>query len=109
MRETESFQALVEQTRELATPDGFRGCFRVTIDRPSLVAKLGVIRAPTLILVGERDTHYLAESELMEHRIPDARRVVMPNVGHPMTAQDPEAFETQVMAFLSGQERCLYK
>ncbi len=87
--------------REKATPHGFKGCFRVTIDRPSLIEELNVIQCPTLILVGENDTHYLVEAELLERTILNAKRVVMSGVGHPMTVQDPKAFETEVMAFLS--------
>ncbi len=87
--------------RSKATEHGFKGCFRVTIDRPSLVDRLGDIQSPTLILVGENDTHYLAEAQLLERSISRAKRVVMPGVGHPMAAQDPQAFEAEVMAFLS--------
>lgn len=87
--------------RAKATPHGFKGCFRVTIDRPSLISKLSVIQCPTLIMVGENDTHYLAEAERLERAIPDAKRVVMLGVGHPMAAQDPKSFETEIMAFIS--------
>jgi len=86
--------------RAKATPHGFKGCFRVTIDRPSLVDKLDVIHCPTLILVGENDTHYLAEAELLERAISNAKRVVMQGVGHPMAAQNPRAFEAEVLAFI---------
>ena len=87
--------------RSKATPHGFKGCFRVTIDRPSLVDRLESIQCPTLIMVGENDTHYLAEAELLERSISSAKRVVMAGVGHPMAAQDPQAFEAEVMAFLA--------
>ncbi len=88
--------------RSKATSHGFRGCFRVTIDRPSMVERLMRIQCPTLIMVGENDTHYLAEAELLEQIIPGAQRVVMPGLGHPMAIQDPVAFDAQVMTFLSG-------
>ncbi len=83
-----------------ATPQGFKGCFRVTIDRPGLLDELAAIRCPTLILVGERDSHYLPEARLLERRIADARRIVVPGVGHPMHAQDPQAFQARVLEFL---------
>jgi pimeloyl-ACP methyl ester carboxylesterase len=66
-----------------------------------LIDKLGLIKSPTLILVGENDTHYLAEAKLLEKTIPDAKRVVLPGVGHPMSVQDPKAFEAEVKAFIS--------
>ena len=95
------FHEIIALFRAKATPQGFKGCFRVTIDRPSLIDALSLIQSPTLILVGENDTHYLAEAELLEKTISNAKRVVMAGVGHPMCAQDPKAFEAEVMAFIS--------
>ena len=99
--ERRKFHETIALFREKATPQGFKGCFRVTIDRPSLIDQLSLIQSPTLILVGENDTHYLAEAELLEKTISNAKRVVMAGVGHPMSAQDPKAFEAEVMAFIS--------
>lgn len=86
--------------RAKATPHGFKGCFRVTIDRPSMMSKLGVIRCPTLIMVGENDTHYLAEAERMANAIPSAKKVIVMGVGHPMTVQNPSAFAAEILAFI---------
>lgn len=83
-----------------ATAHGFLGCFRVTIDRPSIVDELYRIQAPTLVLVGERDKHYLADAELMSQKIPDARKVIVPNAGHALNAQVPGLFEDEVIQFL---------
>ena len=94
-------QETIALARSKASSHGFKGCFRVTIDRPSLVDRLSVIQCPTLILVGENDTHYLAEAELLQRTMSNAVRVVMPGVGHPMAAQNPKAFEAEVMAFLT--------
>jgi pimeloyl-ACP methyl ester carboxylesterase len=101
LMERSEFQEQITLSRSKATSHGFKGCFRVTIDRPSLVDRLSVIQCPTLVLVGENDIHYLAEAELLERTISNAVTVVMPGVGHPMAAQDPRAFEAEVMAFLS--------
>ena len=83
-----------------ATAHGFLGSFRVTIDRPSLVDELHRIQAPTLVIVGERDKHYLADAELMSNTIPNARKVVLENAGHALNAQVPRVFEDEVMKFL---------
>ena len=85
-----------------ATPHGFSGSYRVTIDRPSMVAELHRIVAPTLILVGERDALYLEDAELMAHRIPRARMVVVKGVGHAMNIEAPEVFADEVMRFLTS-------
>ncbi|QFU77064.1 alpha/beta hydrolase [Halioglobus maricola] len=100
LMEQEEFRDRIAQARVRATEQGFKGCFRVTIDRPSLVHKLDAITCPTLILVGENDTHYLAEAVLLQEKIEDARRVVLPGVGHAMSMQDPGQFEAEVMAFI---------
>lgn len=99
--EQESTREQIVRGGEQATAHGFKGCFRVTIDRPSLVEHLHVIDSPTLIMVGETDTHYLAEAELLEREIKGAKRVVMPGVGHAMCAQRPEQFESTVLEFIA--------
>lgn len=96
----DSFREWFESIRRRATAHGFQGCFRVTIDRPSLVDQLHVIEAPTLILVGQRDTHYLAEAELLAKTLPDATKIVIANAGHPLTMQEPAVFERHVLEFL---------
>ena len=84
-----------------ATPHGFRGCYRVTIDRPSMFEELHRIEAPTLILVGERDVHYLDEADRMQRRILNAQKVVMPGVGHAMSTVAPDLFSDEVLRFLA--------
>jgi pimeloyl-ACP methyl ester carboxylesterase len=84
-----------------ATPHGFSESYRVTIDRPSMVAELHRIQAPTLILVGERDALYLEEAELMARKIPRARMVVVKGVGHAMNVEAPEVFADEVIRFLT--------
>jgi pimeloyl-ACP methyl ester carboxylesterase len=93
---------LLEAWVARATPHGFRGCFGVTIDRPSMVADLARIQAPTLILVGERDNPYRADAELMARRIPNARAVIMQGLGHAMNVEAPAAFADEVTRFLAS-------
>ncbi|MDP3940037.1 MAG: alpha/beta hydrolase [Deltaproteobacteria bacterium] len=94
------FNAQIEAWAAGATPHGFAGNYRVTIDRPSLFEALDRIHAPTLVLVGENDTYYLAEAEAMARRIPGARKVIMKGVGHAMSVEAPEQFAKVVLAFL---------
>ncbi len=101
----ERFVAQVEAWAAAATPQGFLGCYRVTIDRPSMTADLDRIQAPTLILVGERDTFYLEDAELMARRIPAARKVVIEGAGHALSVESPEAFAEEVMGFLASLPR----
>jgi len=59
------------------------------------------IRVPALIIVGENDTNFLAAADYMATKIPNARKVVIPNAGHAPNVDQPEAFNYEVMAFLS--------
>ncbi len=94
------FQRNIARMLSKATPQGFQGCFRVTIDRPTMVSELPGITAPTLILVGARDIHYLDEADLLAEKIPDARKFVVEDAGHPIAVQAPGVFQDQVMGFL---------
>jgi pimeloyl-ACP methyl ester carboxylesterase len=94
--------AILDMYAARATPHGFLGCYAVTIDRPSMIEKLARIQAPTLILVGERDTLYLEEAESMASRIPNARKVIMKGLGHAMSVENPEAFAEEVTGFLAS-------
>ena len=67
---------------------------------PNLVDELHRIEAPTLILVGEQDATFQRAAEVMEAKLPSARRVVIPDAGHVLNLDQPEAFASQVEAFL---------
>ena len=95
-----AWDAEMNRLAAMATPQGFLGAYRVTIDRPSMADTLGTIRAPTLILVGEKDTLYLEDAERMRLGIPGARKIVMPGVGHAIHVEDPAGFEREVLEFL---------
>jgi pimeloyl-ACP methyl ester carboxylesterase len=99
------FEAFVEILAATATPHGFLGGYRVAVDRPSMMGDLDRVRAPTLILVGERDSHYLGDAGAMVRRIPGARKVIMKGLGHSLSAEAPEAFADEVVRFLKSLPR----
>ena len=59
----------------------------------SFVARLGEVRAPALVIVGDRDEPYLRSARLMAERIPTAELAVLEGVGHfpNLHAADPVA------------------
>ena len=66
--------------------------------------QLEAIRAPTLIIVGERDLPYYHEvADALHRRIPNAAKVVMPGVGHMANMEDPICFNKIVLDFLADQ------
>ncbi len=69
---------------------------------PSEVQQLGQIRAPTLIIIGERALEWQhARAETLERLIPNARKVVFPGIGHYVMMEDPDRFNETVLSFLA--------
>ncbi len=67
---------------------------------PPAVGRLGEIRAPTLLVVGESDqpdNH--ASAGVVEHAIPGATRVVVPGAGHLVYMAKPAEFSELVTRF----------
>jgi pimeloyl-ACP methyl ester carboxylesterase len=62
---------------------------------------LGSIRVPTLVLAGERDEPFLAATDYMAAKIPNATKVLIPGAGHAANIEQPQAFNRAVRAFLS--------
>lgn len=70
--------------------------------RPA-VARLGEIRVPTLILVGDQDIPDVhAHAGVIENGIPNSRRVVVEDAGHLMYLEKPDEFTRLVITFLQA-------
>lgn len=70
--------------------------------KPAL-PRLGEIRVPTLILVGDADIPDVhAHAGAIEAGIPRARRIVMRGVGHLMYLEKPDEFARTVIAFIEA-------
>ena len=66
----------------------------------SVIDSLPGIRVPALVVVGADDRPFLAASEYMAKKIPGARKAVVPNAGHAVNIDQPEAFIEAVLPFL---------
>jgi pimeloyl-ACP methyl ester carboxylesterase len=59
------------------------------------------IRTPTLLVVGDRtQPNFVANADALERHIAGAERIGIPNAGHPMSDENPAAFNAAVLAFL---------
>ncbi|HYB27441.1 MAG TPA: 2-succinyl-6-hydroxy-2,4-cyclohexadiene-1-carboxylate synthase [Solirubrobacteraceae bacterium] len=58
---------------------------------PSLWERLGEIRVPVALVVGERDQKFTGIAERMASELPDAEVVVVPGVGHAVHLEAPYA------------------
>jgi 3-oxoadipate enol-lactonase len=66
-----------------------------------LTDRLGDIRVPTLILVGEDDPGTpVAASRAIHERIRGSRLVVIPSASHLSNIEQPDAFNHALAAFL---------
>ncbi len=69
---------------------------------PPAIERLSEIRAPTIVLIGKRDIpdfHTMADT-IVQH-VPGALKVVLPNVGHMANMEAPDAFNAEVLRFLT--------
>lgn len=73
-------------------PEGFAELAIELVDHPPLNDRLGEIRCPTTVLVGEQDVGFLASSEELTRGIPGAAQVVIPNAAHSPQIENPDAW-----------------
>lgn len=67
-----------------------------------LIRSLPTIAVPTLVLVGSEDTNFLAATDYMARKIPNAIKVVIDGAGHAANLDAPAPFNRAVEAFLTG-------
>ncbi len=65
------------------------------------VDRLSEIKVPTLVVVGDLDRpETVASADLLEERLPNARKVVMPGTAHLPNLERPDDFNQIVLGFL---------
>lgn len=67
-----------------------------------VMESLPSITVPALVLVGERDKPFIQATDVMAAKIPNAKKVVIPDAGHAANLYQPEAFNEAVSDFLAG-------
>lgn len=65
-----------------------------------VINALPSIRVPSLVIVGAKDTPFLAAADYMAAKIPGARKVVIADAGHASNIDQPAAFNEVVIDFL---------
>jgi pimeloyl-ACP methyl ester carboxylesterase len=67
-------------------------------------ADVEAIRAPTLLMAGERSPeNYHRILDGLQTALKDVRRVVIPAASHGSNIDNPQAFEREVLAFLKDR------
>lgn len=59
------------------------------------------IKVPALVVVGDRDEPFLAASDYMATKIPNARKVVITDAGHAANVDQPPQFNAATIEFLN--------
>lgn len=72
-----------------------------TIPHSSVRERLGALRVPTLLTVGEREKRFAPLRQVAEAAIPDLH-VCGIDAGHAVNLQAPDAFNTAVLAFFAA-------
>ena len=70
-----------------------------------VIESLPTIKVPSLVVVGADDAPFLAASDYMAAKIPEAKKVVIPAAGHAVNIDQPQAFIDAVLPFLDGLPR----
>ncbi len=74
------------------------------VEQSSLVPRLGTIRCPPLVVVGEDDATFLEGADAMQQHIPDAQRVTIPDAEHHPHEENREAWLDAVREHLNRQK-----
>ncbi len=69
-----------------------------------IIDSLPNIRIPTLVVVGKKDRQYVAASDYMVEKLPNAELVSIPNAGHAVNLHQPELFNRAAQKFLDRVE-----
>jgi pimeloyl-ACP methyl ester carboxylesterase len=102
--ETEGLAALNSPNRNHRSAAGLARAARgmLTQRDASVIQSLSSIAVPSLVLVGAKDTPFLAATDYMAAKIPGAVKVVIPDAGHVANIDQPEAFNAAVLRFLDN-------
>jgi len=76
------------------------GRHMLTQHSPRVIESLPHIKVPALVLAGAEDEPFLAATDYMAQKIPGAKKVIVPNAGHAVNLDQPEAFNRAVLEFL---------
>ena len=93
-------QGLYEQILQ-ADPRAYRAAMWA-LARFNLLPKLAGLRIPTLVVTAEDDRAIAPAIQAQLLAIPGSRQVVISNAGHGVIAEQPEAFNRELLAFLTA-------
>jgi pimeloyl-ACP methyl ester carboxylesterase len=100
-RDPESYWDWVRHKYEAMDPEAFVSLGRALSDSAPLLDRLGTLRCPALVLVGQEDADFLEHARELEAALPAARHVVIPGAAHSPQLENREAWLAAVRAHLA--------
>jgi pimeloyl-ACP methyl ester carboxylesterase len=82
------------------SPVMWTALMREIVTQPDQLTELKRLTAPTLGIVGEQDTMFLAPMDDIVRTVPGARLVVIPDAGHSPQFENPPAWIAAMLEFL---------
>jgi pimeloyl-ACP methyl ester carboxylesterase len=98
----EQFRAIERPNLEREIVGGEGAEAKVVRLDPPAAGRLGEIRVPTLVIVGDADVpHCVINADVIAAGIPGAQKVVLPNVAHMVPQEAPGPFLDALLPFLA--------
>lgn len=72
----------------------------LTQSNANVINLLPDIKVPSIVVVGSKDTPFLAASDYMAAKIPGCEKAVIQDAGHAANIDQPEAFNKAIVGFL---------
>lgn len=85
-----------------SSPAMYASMIAQMLDQADRLQHLADVAAPTLVIVGEQDTPFLAPSEAMATAVAGARLEVIADAGHSPQFENPDAWRSVMLDFLAG-------
>jgi pimeloyl-ACP methyl ester carboxylesterase len=82
-------------------PVAYGALGRRMVEQEPVTDRLGEIRCPTTVIVGDQDVEFLAGADALEAGIPGAVRVTLPDAGHHPQMESPAAWLEAVRGHLA--------
>lgn len=67
----------------------------------TVIESLPNIKVPSVVIVGSKDTPFIAASDYMAAKIPGAQKIVIDDAGHASNIDQPKAFNDALLAYLA--------
>ncbi len=97
---SDSFWARIQSKHDAMDPIAWDALSVALAQHESLLPRLGEIRAPTLVLVGEEDALFVPAAQELAAGLPGAKLVTIPNAAHSPQLENPEAWRAAIVAHL---------